>query len=645
MTAIAGVVRLDQTPVDRSALERVQAVLAPYGRDAQHRWQQGEAGFVRTLLRTTPEDSMDRQPLHDAESQTVLLFDGRLDNREELARGLGLDAASLARMADSALALGACLRWDTDAPKRMLGDFAIACWQPARRRLWLARDPLGIRPLYWHRHAGAFVFASMPKGLFAWPWVPRALDEAALHDYLCLLPQDGANTLFRDIQCVEPGQVLVLDAGKVTTQRYHDFDARRELRLSSDGEYLEAFREQLDRAVACRLRTTGRVASHLSSGFDSSTIAAIAARQLAGQGKGLLAYTAVPREGYAHPVRRGRHGDESDGARALAARFANIEHVLIRSGGTSPVKGLEAAIERLDSAVRNPCNQVWIHAIEADAAARGAKVLLTGQLGNVSISYTGEQRLPALLAQGRWLTWWREMNALRRRAGHRALGLTALSFGPYVPAALWHALRAWRGKADYGSPTDYSAIHPGFMARMGTRKRAGDLGWDLDYRPWASGRNMRIAMLERVDLGNHFAATQAMGLDMRDPTADVRLIEFGLAVPDSQYLNAGRKRWLLTRLMADVLPPEILNARSKGLQAADWHEGAAADLQGLRDAWQQMAGHPGIAGYLDLEAMGRALENWPEGGWHEGAVTNEYRLKLMRGMSVGTFIRYVDDRN
>ena len=163
--------------------------------------------------------------------------------------------------------------------------------------------------------------------------------------------------------------------------------------------------------MACRLRSSGLIASHLSSGFDSSTVTALAARQLAAQNKTLIAYTAVPREGFDGPVPKGRHGDEGPGARALAARFPNIEHHLICTTGTSPLDRLDESVQTLDRPPLNPCNLVWINAIRGGAAERGAKVLLTGAMGNMTISYTGREYLPWLFGQRQWAAWWREPKA------------------------------------------------------------------------------------------------------------------------------------------------------------------------------------------------------------------------------------------
>lgn len=643
MSAIAGIIHSDGHSVDRSTLERMQTLLTPYGKDSQKHWCHGPAALLRTLLRTTPEDFLDHQPLVNVTNDTVLVFDGRLDNRDEIALALAIPANESSMMSDSALVMRACLRWDTQAVEHMLGDFALACWQPSRQRLWLARDPLGTRPLFWHREHGRFAFATMPKALFAIPGITKAVCEERLHDYLCLLPMTGPESFFKNIYRVEPGQVLVWQGDRITTHRYHSFDPKREVRFSSDDEYVEAFGEQLERAVACRLRAIGPVASHLSSGFDSSTVTAVAARQLAERNAPLLAYTAVPREGFDGPVPRGRHANEEPGARALASRFENIEHILIRTNGASPIDSLREDTEAMDRAPFNPCNMVWINAIRHDAVQRGAKVLLSGTMGNMTISYDGAPYLPALLGRGQWITWWRENQALHQRNNVSWRRLLKFSLAAYTPVSVWNAFERHRGRR--WDPTAHSAIHPSFMARMGTSERAKKSGWDLSYRPWSDGRRMRIASLSRFDNGDYYSAANTMGLELRDPTADLRLIEFCLAVPDSQYLRGGQSRWLLKRLMADVLPPEILNARTRGLQAADWYEGAEQSLPRMREELGQLMAHSTTGDYLDLKALNEALEDWPETGWGNIEKENTYRLKLLRGLSVGTFIRYAEEGN
>ena len=644
MSAIAGLVQLDGQVVDKDTLGRMQVLLTPYGRDAQQSWQQGSSGMLRTLLRTTPEDSLDHQPLVEPASDTVMVFDGRLDNREEIASALGLTASDIALMADSDLALRACLRWGIDTPKHLLGDFALACWQPKQGRMWLARDPLGVRPLFWYKRNDLFAFATMPKALFAIPGLSKAICEEQLHDYLCMLPMTGPTSFFKEVYRVEPGHVVVLEDGHVSSQRYHRFDPHYEIHFDSDQEYVEALREHLNRATACRLRTASPVATHLSSGKDSTTVTAFAAQQLAQQQKPLIAYTAVPRENFDGPVPSGRHANEGPAARKVADRFSNVEHVLIRTDGTSPLDQLHETTEMLDRAPLNACNVAWAAAIREDAAKRGAKVLLCGDKGNMSISYDGMPYLPHLLRTGRWPTLWRVYQDMKRQYPTMTWRqMVKFSTAPLLPRPLWQAFEKYRNRA--WVLTNHSAVSPRLSRDLNTRKRASELDFDLTYQPPANGRQHRIEVLYLTDTGEYNAAANVDGVEYRDPTADVRLMEFCLAVPDSQYLKDGEPQSLLKRLMADVLPDEILHAKTRGLQAADWYEQTEQALPELRQELERLKAHGSASDFLDLDALQQALDEWPADGWANPEVERRYRYKLLRGLSVGTFIRYADEGN
>ena len=644
MTAIAGIVRHDQGMVDRGTLERMLNVLAPYGLDAQHCRAMGGAGFVRTLLRSTPEDALDHQPCVDANSGWTLVFDGRIDNRNELAAALDIDSARLQDMADAELVLHAWSRWERASLPRLLGDFAISAWHARSRRLMLSRDYLGTRPLFWYQGDGFHAFASLPKALFAIPGVPRELSEEGLHDFLALVPMLDGKTLYRGIQRVMPGQCLIVEDGRTRSETWYTFDTKRELRLRRDDDYVEAFTERLEQAVARRLRAVGPIASELSSGFDSSTITAVAAAQLAGRGQSLLAYTSVPREGFADRTPAGTHADEWPGASAVAACYPNIEHIQVRSDGTSPMQGLDFSIEALDRPTLNPCNGVWVDRMRGLAAARGVRVMLNGGVGNMSISYDGRALLPALFGRGQWIRWQHEASALlRAHPGLRWRKMLVHSLAAWMPQALWSRWEASRGRG--WNLADYSAINPAFVAQMDTAGRARRAGVDLTYRDVADGRSTRIRALQLIDIGEYSLGANLVGLDPRDPTADRELVEFCLAVPESQYLRDGKTRWLLRRAMAGRLPVEILDNRSRGLQAADWYESTEQELPRIREELERLQAHPSAGKYLDLPALKASIEAWPRSGWHSTGLERRYRLKLLRGLSAGAFVRYVENDN
>jgi asparagine synthase (glutamine-hydrolysing) len=505
--------------------------------------------------------------------------------------------------------------------------------------LTLARDFLGQRPLHFHRNEGFFAFASMPKGLHVFEEIPRTPDQAKMAEFLALLPERGTSTFFESVERVPPGHLCTVTPTGQSIRRYWQ-PSPRPLILGRAEEYQEALREQFDRAVVARLRGAGPgLGTHLSGGLDSSTVTATAAR-LVGASTRLTAFTAVPRDGYAGDVPSGRFGDEGPNAGKLAERYPNIEHVLVRSGGKSPLSSLDRNFFLFERPILNLCNGVWIEGILDAARERGVSVLLTGQKGNMSFSYGGMEALPRLLARGRLVRLARHAVELRRH-GVSLESFAAHAIGPYLPRWLWRGVNRLRGR--HFGLADYSAIDPASGEFISAEAR--EAGLDFSYRPRRDPLEARLWVLRRTDLGNYNKAMVAgWRIDARDPTADRRLIEMCLAIPAEQYLVGGA-RGLARAAFSDRLPSTVVSDHRKGLQAIDWHEGLSAARGEAGEELERIAGANGAASALDLKMLRNLLQDWPTGGWNSNRVTGRYRLALLRGLSGGHFIRKASGSN
>jgi asparagine synthase (glutamine-hydrolysing) len=542
-------------------------------------------------------------------------------------------------MSDSALLMAALDRWDEDALDRLVGDFAFVLWNGARQRLLLARDYLGQRPLHFHRAKDGFAFASMPKGLHALPQVPRAPDKDAVAAFVALMPESGTQTFFEGIEKVQAGHFVTVTPQAVCAHRYWSLP-RTSLQLNDPREYDEAVRAELDRAVACRLRGAGeKVGAHLSGGLDSSAVAATAARELAGRGS-ISAYTAVPRDGYSGGLRNS-FADEGPLAAAVAALYPNIEHVKIAASGSSPLDPLDLYFRAFDRPFLNLCNGVWSTAILNDARARGLTVLLTGQAGNMSFSYDGMAALSQMLGQGRWIALARTAASLVRR-GARIGTVGAQIVGPLLPKQVWSAISRARGKGRH--ITDYTSINPALVP--GLDRTAAERGLDFSYRPRSDPHSLRTWVLERVDMGNYNKGQLGgWGVDVRDPTADRRLVELCLSIPAEQYLAGGVPRSLARRAFADRLPEAVCRERKKGYQAADWHEALSKARAQVAEEVERSSNVPLSCEILSIPRMRELVGDWPAGGWNEDRVVEQYRLALLRGTSAAHFIRKASGSN
>jgi asparagine synthase (glutamine-hydrolysing) len=643
VSAIAGVWRFDSKPDSATDCARMLAAQEIYGPHDSSQWSSGPIAMGRRLFRTLPEDVHDCQPLHSRDGRLTLVSDVRLDNRDELIVQLGLPWGDAEQLCDAAILLESLERWDEGALDRLVGDFAFALWNAPARKLLLARDFLGQRPLHYHRGRGFFAFASMPKGLHALAEVPYGPDEQMMAEAVTLMPLRGPRSFFKNISRVEPAHIVTETRDGLSSRSYWQPQHPRIGRAGSD--YVEGLRHHLDLATRSRLRgVSSTVGALLSAGFDSTSVTTTAARLLAPSGGKVVAFTSIPRQSYDGPERRNRIADEGPLAAAAAAMYPNIEHVLIRSG-RSPIEGLDRNFFLYDRPIFNLANAAWGQAIHQAARERKLNIMLNGQVGNMTLSYHGLELLPELLLKGRLIKLWREVAHLRAKTGMRWRGAAAKILGPYAPRWIWQ----WVNETFLGHKLDvlnYAAIRPDRLAEfdLAAIARARDL--DFTYRPRKDGFATRLWALRRGDPGNgHMGALAGWGLDYRDPLADKRLVEYCLSIPTEQFLAGGVTRALAKRALADRLPQAVLNEQKKGYQAADWHESATAARGEIAAELDRLAACTPAAKILDIERMKRLVENWPTSGWERDDVIRPYRLALLRGIAAGHFLRKASGAN
>ena len=617
--------------------------LRPYGPHGTADWDGGAIALGRCLHRTLPEDRFDRQPLSNAEARLTLVADVRLDNREELAAALGRAPSDVDGRSDAALLLDCLVRWGERAVDRLAGDFAFACWDGIRQTLMLARDYRGNRPLYFHRGNGMIAVASMPKGLHALAEVPYAPDLQTSAEFLMLLPAIDTPSFWQGIERVPPGTILSVTRSAIGARRY--WEPARPDRGARPRDYVEGMRHHLDQAVSARLRGADHaVGAHLSSGWDSAAVAATAARLLTGRGS-VTGFTAVPEPGHAPIEDRWRFADEAPLAARTAALYPNLDHVLIRTGGASPIETIDRDFFLFEQPLLNRCNLPWAFNIFDEAKRRGIGVVLTGEMGNMSISYAGREYLPQLLAEGRLVELARVGRALLAQRSTNWRGLIAQTLLPFLPPTIGDALRQrrWPQASDAVAHTGLS--RDAFRA-FDLEERARARGMDLRHRPWRDGHAMRLWALGRHDPGNYYKGYLAgWGIDQRDPTSDRRLVDYMLSVPMAEFVADGRFRSLPRRALADRLPPEVLDEPRKGLQAADWHLGVDAARAALRDELDRIGACAPASSFLDVDRLSALIRDWPTGGWGAADVTRDYRVAMLRSISVGHFVRRASRSN
>jgi asparagine synthase (glutamine-hydrolysing) len=366
---------------------------------------------------------------------------------------------------------------------------------------------------------------------------------------------------------------------------------------------------------------------------------------LAPSGGKVIAFTAVPRDGYEGPDPQHRIGNEGPLAAATAAMYPNVEHVLIRSGHVSPLEGLDRTFFLYERPILNMCNAVWGQAINQAARERKLSIMLFGQMGNSTISYHGLQLLPELLRSGRLIKLVRESAKLVAKSNMHWRGALKTTLSPFLPVWLWQRTHG----VLLGYERDvlqYSAIRAERLADFDLAAIARRRHHDFSFPPAKDGFSLRLKVLGREDSANHGkAALAGWGIDRRDPTADKRLVEYCLSVPTEQYLADGVPRALVKRALSDRLPRAVLDERRKGYQAVDWHEGLTAAHSEVATELDRLSSCRPAAKMLDLDRLKALVKNWPKSRWERGDIMRPYRLALLRGIGAGFFLRKASGAN
>lgn len=620
MTALAGYIGSPEIELERVCMRVVRAQ-QDYGAASRTAVLFG-ASFGIAFCERLPEDLFDRQPIIES-GRFMFVADARLDNRQELLSALRICGTDVP---DSNILLQAWLRWGENCLNRLVGDFAFALWDSEEQRLILARDATGQRPLlYWH-DGRSLVFASVPRALLESGPVRSGFSLGTLASETLGISNFSDATYFDRISRVRPGHFTVFDRGGLRQISY--WHPRTDFLNLSDGDFVDAYRDQIDRAVGAALRRkSGKVGVHLSSGLDSSAVAATAAR-LSPDGKP-IAFTSAPRLNFSGPVQKDRIADESRLA-SQTAQMHGLEHIIIRPTGRV-LQQLRDHNRLYQEPNRNVLNMQWWSAIHLCARDCGVSTLLTGEMGNLSIN-AGELIVLADWAhRGDWLEWWRQARGVAKGGKARWRGILINSFENWVGSRLVRHLERYFMGAPSEREQSYLQDHWLHELREASLISSREL-------MKGSFNQRRLMAIRSEDIAIHRKGALAeFGIDERDPLANRELVEFSLRLPPEQMLNEGKWRPLAKRALADRLPDAVLNTQLRGYQAADWFERISKDE--ARVIIEEISASSTMTDLFDLKRIRGDIERWPSSGAADFNSRMIYRSGLIWTLSVGVFLR------
>ena len=568
MSGITGVFNRDGQSADAGAVGRMMAAAPHRGPQGGRCWTSGAIAIGHQ--HSSGDTRSVPQPVIVAARDLVISLDGRIDNRDELIAELFASHAVFRAPSDAELVLAAYGCWGESCAERLLGDFAFVIWDGSRRRLFGARDPMGIRPFFYHVTARSFVWASEVRQILD-SRLTGSIEpnEGAVAEYLSFHIRTRDETLYKGVKRLPAGHTISVSARDLRIDRYWQPDPSAEVRYADESEYAQHCRQLLTEAVRCRLpQDARRVGAYLSGGLDSSSVVSVASSLGAAVESYSLTFAGEPR------------ADES----------GYIDDVVARSGATArrlqaPAVNGPAAIERV--AARRDVPDLPSDLIAEDLRAMmqrdGHTVVLTGIGGDYLFSGS-YSHYADLIAQWNFAALARQMLADVTTADsvHDLLRELALSgIRPNLPRSLRRLLKPIAARAGLKGPGVPAWIEPALANRVSLVDR---------LTPQAAARAMSESsrtmlgqfddawtylILERVD---RYAAER--GIIEHHPFFDRRLIEFAFAIPESQRRSGRHSKYVLRQAIRDLLPASVAARTDK----ADFSTVVPAALEALGGA-------------------------------------------------------------
>jgi asparagine synthase (glutamine-hydrolysing) len=626
MSAVFGILNINERPAAIEKLQQMRSAMSCWGPDGNYLWHEGPAALGQLQLYNTPESVNERFPMIDQDRGLVFISSARIDNRQELFHLLNIPNEKKLTITDAELMFNAYLKWDKKCVHHLLGDWCFAVWNKKIKELFIARDPFGISGLYYYSGNGQFIFSTSLKGILILPEVPKKLNEFRLSQILVSWPGEGIQTCYDNIIRLPPAHNLTISNGRIVKNKYYFLENIKELKLLSDNDYIDAFNEIFSASVQCRLRSIRKTGSTLSSGLDSSSVSVVAATLLKDQGVSLPVFTSVPKHECIQPHSSKRIFNEGPLASKVVKHNGNMDHYLLNSENISILEGIKKSLQNHDQPVHAAANSYWITDIMSKAKEIDCSALLTGQCGNATISWPtpsyfnlyNSPKLPVINFKN--LTHWHSFKT-------KIVKPVLPEYFRTLIKNIQSGTRPWE---------KYSAIHPQLAKTMNLYGKMKEAGFDPTFSPIFESHQSRLQIIKPGEtiVGHSWLETgAAYGIEVRDPTMDIRVIEFCLSVPDRVYISEKKDRMLIRSAMQDLLPDEVLWNNCRGLQGADLSFRIEDDLKEWQYLVDSFFKNKKISELLDCYKIKKVL-----GSITEIKMFNQVVSVLTRGCMAGIWL-------
>ncbi|SKB63870.1 asparagine synthase (glutamine-hydrolysing) [Lachnospiraceae bacterium] len=614
MSIIWGAVSLDGRPIakEQQDILKAPALKCPIDKFSEIYDNGIYMGCVTQYF--TVESHKEKSPLRDKESGIWFDADVVLDNRDEIGRALGMASETWSDMADGDLLYRFFRKFEDRRLNDPLGAYSFAYFDEKRRKLFLVGDATGYRFLYYRVIGKTLFFSTFIESLR--PLASNTINERWVSYYLgestLGLFRDINETITCEVKRISLGSYLIFDDEGVHEKQYWmPMMDGRELRLKSDDEYREAFQELMHDAVTRVLRSESETGICLSGGFDSNTVNAFAAPFLEKQGKKLHTFTMIPEKGLlTEKDGRGGATDESGFVRKTAEIFKNLDCSFLDMSDINIWNMNKEMVDYAGQPIKSVYNMAWFQNTYKKAREKGIKLILTGEYGNLSVSF-GDYALYTneLFRSHRYIKLLSESRAYCKNNGY--------SFKYFLKSFLKD--KAGLIKHEYRG-IDETFLMKDAPGRAETERYLREV-FEENRRTGENFAEMKKKLDKMIILRqiSDFSSTLTSkeGILERDPTRDKKVIEWCMSLPVEQFTKEGRDRRLIREYMKGIVPDHILNVTNKGVQASDKKQRLSREWDAVRHDGLALIDRVGSNKWIDVDKLRKAIVDDPKNysGW------------------------------
>jgi asparagine synthase (glutamine-hydrolysing) len=557
MCGICGIISLSKktlSPTIVSSVQKMNDALAHRGPDDAGIWQEGSVALGHRRLSIMDLSQAGHQPMYSNDNQLVISFNGEIYNYQDVKKKTPQYAYK--SNSDTESLLAGYEKWGTDLPKYLNGMFAFALWNKPNESLFIARDHIGIKPLYYAQVGDYLIFASEIRAILASGLVERKLDTSVIGEYLRYQTVHAPKTLIKGISQLLPGHSLTVKNGQIDIQRYWHFDGKKEpISIKEDRKTVEKrVRETIAKAVDRQMMSDVPFGAFLSGGIDSSIIVSLMREVTAGDIETFnISFTE-------------KEYDEAPYARQIAERFKTKHHEI----KLSPQHFLDSLPHALDALDHPTSDAVNTYVVAQATRQQGIKMALSGLggdelFGGYPIFQQSMQlqklrflnAIPQSIRQG--------MGALVKKATpsvskHKMA--TVLAQETVSPASAYPYFREIFTETQRTSLLNNGYAHAQNNGYIFSQIEKREKYTDMPIYSQISVAEMS-GYMQNVLLRDSDQMSMAHALELRVPLLDVDLIELVLSIPDHFKQGKGSKP-LLVSAMSDLIPPAFFDRTKMG---------------------------------------------------------------------------------